>query len=254
MKNPIAFATAQTALAHEPENTAPDAVQHPAPAADESVRSGLIVAVRFTLVTTVLLGLVYPLVITAIAQLTMRDRADGQLIVRNGQVIGSALIGQSFTGPAWFQSRPSAAGSGYDATNSGGSNLAPSNKALVTRIDQDVAAWHKQDPAARGLVPIGLVTTSASGLDPDISPAGALYQVPMIAAARHLPESAVRALVQSHTQPRQLGFLGEARVNVLELNLALDQLSDQRGAQSGNASGTQSGSTGAQTEPVSAAR
>jgi potassium-transporting ATPase KdpC subunit len=187
-----------------------------------TTRGSLLIAVRYTLVTTVLLGIVYPLVITGIAQLTMRNKADGQLIVRNGQIIGSAIIGQSFTSPRYFHSRPSAAGNGYDAANSGGSNLAQSNKALVTRIDTDVANWQKQNPGQP--VPIGLVTTSASGLDPDISPAGALYQVPIVAAARHLPEATVRALVESHIKGRDLGFLGEPRVNVLELNLALDDL------------------------------
>jgi len=180
------------------------------------------IAVRYTLITTILLGVVYPLLITGLAQLTMRDKANGSLIVRNGQVIGSSLIGQGFSGPGYFHSRPSAAGNGYDATSSGGSNLAQSNKALVARIDGDVANWHKLNPDAKGEVPIGLVTTSASGLDPDISPEGALWQAPMVAAARHLPEETVRALVRSHIRNRQLGFLGEPRVNVLELNLALD--------------------------------
>ncbi|MGC2638242.1 MAG: potassium-transporting ATPase subunit KdpC [Acidobacteriaceae bacterium] len=191
---------------------------------DGTLRSTLLVAIRYTLVTTVLLGIVYPLVVTGLAQLTMRNKADGQLIVRNGQVIGSAIIGQGFTSDRYFHERPSAAGNGYDATNSGGSNLAQSNKALQTRIDGDAAAWRKRNPGAQGDVPIGLVTTSASGLDPDISPADALYQVPMVAAARHLPEAQVRGLVERHIEGRQFGFLGERRVNVLELNLALDAL------------------------------
>ncbi|MGA7884774.1 MAG: potassium-transporting ATPase subunit KdpC [Acidobacteriaceae bacterium] len=191
---------------------------------DRPLRSVLLVAVRYTLITTVLLGIVYPLVITGIAHFTMPYKADGQLIVRNGQVVGSAIIGQSFTGPRYFNSRPSAAGNGYDATSSGGSNLGPASQALVSRVDASVAQWHKDDPGAKGPVPIGLVTTSASGLDPDISPEDAYYQAPMIAAARHLPEATVRALVKAHIQGRQLGFLGEPRVNVLELNLALDAL------------------------------
>lgn len=191
---------------------------------DSPLRNVLLVAVRYTLITTVLLGIVYPLAITGIAHLTMPDKADGQLIVRNGQVIGSAILAQSFSGPTYFHPRPSAAGNGYDATSSGGSNLGPTSQALVSRIDASVAQWHKDDPVAKGPVPIGLVTTSASGLDPDISPEGAYYQVPMVAAARHLPEATVRALVTAHIQGRQLGFLGEPRVNVLELNLALDQL------------------------------
>ncbi len=173
-----------------------------------TMRASLIIAIRFTIVTTILLGIVYPLIVTGIAQLTMRDKANGQLITRDGQVIGSAIIGQSFSSPQYFHGRPSAAGNGYDATNSGGSNLAQSNKALVTRIETDAANWQKQNPGQP--VPIGLVTTSASGLDPDISPADALFQVPMVAAARHLPEATVRALVESHIQGRQLGFLGES--------------------------------------------
>ncbi|MGA8108887.1 MAG: potassium-transporting ATPase subunit KdpC [Acidobacteriaceae bacterium] len=192
--------------------------------ADATLGNTLAVAIRYTLVTTVLLGIVYPLVVTGIAQLTMRDKANGSLLTRNGQVVGSALIGQGFSSPRYFHSRPSAAGNGWDATNSGGSNLGPASQALVTRVDGDVAAWHKQDPGAHGPVPIGLVTTSASGLDPDISPEGALYQVPMVAAARRLPEASVRALVEAHIEGRQFGFLGERRVNVLELNLALDAL------------------------------
>jgi len=191
---------------------------------DHPLRSVLLVAVRYTLVTTLLLGVVYPLAITGIAHLTMPYKADGQLIVRNGQVIGSAIIGQNFTGPAYFHPRLSAAGNGYDATSSGGSNLGPTSQELISRIDASVADWHKIDPGAKGPVPIGLVTTSASGLDPDISPEGAYYQVPMVAAARHLPQATVRALVTAHIQGRQLGFLGEPRVNVLELNLALDAL------------------------------
>lgn len=189
-----------------------------------SAMQHLNVAIRFTIVTTLLLGIGYPLVVTGLAQLFMRNKANGQIIVRNGEVIGSAIIGQSFTSPRYFHSRPSAAGNGYDATSSGGSNLGPTNKKLVDRVDSDVAAWHKQDPGAQGNVPIGLVTTSASGLDPDISPADALYQVPMVAAARHLSEDTVRAQVQSHIHGRTFGLLGEPTVNVLELNLALDQL------------------------------
>jgi potassium-transporting ATPase KdpC subunit len=186
------------------------------------MRKTLMVAIRYTLVTTVLLGIVYPLVVTGLAQLTMRDKANGQLVVRDGQVVGSAIIGQGFATDRYFHSRPSAAGNGWDATSSGGSNLAESNKALVTRIDGDVAAWQKKNPGKP--VPVGLVTTSASGLDPDISPEDALYQVSVVAAARHLPEAQVTSLVKAHIQGRQFGVLGEPRVNVLELNLALDWL------------------------------
>ena len=183
------------------------------------------IAIRYTIVTTILLGIGYPLLVTGLAQLAMRQKADGQLIARNGQVIGSAIIGQSFTTDRYFHGRPSAAGNGYDATNSGGSNYGPTNKKLIDRIDQDVAALQKQNPGKE--VPIGLVTTSASGLDPDISPAGAFFQVPRVAAARHLSEATVRALVERHIEGRQFGFLGEPRVNVLELNLDLDRISAQ---------------------------
>ena len=209
---------ATTSYTNEERLIMPTSPLHPGP----TTKSSLFVAVRYTLVTTILLGIVYPLVVTGIAQLTMRNKANGQLITRDGQVIGSAIIGQGFTSARYFHSRPSAAGNGWDATNSGGSNLAQSNKALETRIDAAVADWEKQNPGKP--VPIGLVTTSASGLDPDIAPADALYQVSMVAAARHLPEESVEALVRSHIQGRQLGFLGEPRVNVLELNLALDDL------------------------------
>lgn len=184
-----------------------------------------IVAIRYTLVTAVLLGLVYPLFVTVVARLTMRNEADGQLLARNGQVIGSAIIGQDFTAPGYFHGRPSAAGNGYDAANSGGSNLAQSNAALEQRIDQAVAQYQKQNPGRP--VPIELVTTSASGLDPDISPAAALYQVHAVAAARHLSEDAVRALVEKDVQGRTFGVLGEPRINVLRLNLDLDRLAGQ---------------------------
>lgn len=189
-----------------------------------TTRATLNIAIRYTIITTILLGIVYPLVVTGLAQLMMPNKANGELIARNGEIVGSALIGQGFTSPRYFHSRPSAAGNGWDATSSGGSNLGPTNRKLVDRIDGDVSAWHKQDPDAKGQVPIGLVTTSASGLDPDISPEGALYQVPMVAAARHLPESTVRSLVRSRIQGRQFGFLGEPTVNVLKLNVALDAL------------------------------
>jgi potassium-transporting ATPase KdpC subunit len=191
------------------------------------MRNSLLIAVRYTIITTILLGIVYPLVVTGLAQWLMPARANGSLITRNGEVVGSALIGQGFASLRYFHSRPSAAGNGWDATSSGGSNLGPTNKTLVARIDGSVAQWHKDDPDAKGPVPIGLVTTSGSGLDPDISPEGALYQVPMVAAARHLPEETVRALVESHIEKRQFGFLGEPTVNVLELNLALDSLPEQ---------------------------
>lgn len=183
------------------------------------------IAIRYTIVTTLLLGVAYPLLVTGIAELTMRKKADGQLMMRDGQVIGSAIIGQSFTSDRYFHGRPSAAGNGYDATSSGGTNYGPTNRKLIDRIDRDVAALQKQNPGKE--VPIGLVTASASGLDPDISPADALYQVARVSAARHLPDATVRALVERHIEGRQFGFLGEPRVNVLELNLDLDRISGQ---------------------------
>ena len=186
------------------------------------MRSSFITAIRYTIVTTILLGLVYPLVVTGLAQFTMRQKADGQLISRNGVVIGSAIIGQNFASDRYFHGRPSAAGTGYDAANSAGSNLAPSNSALLDRINTAVAAYQKQNPGKP--VPIDLVTTSASGIDPDVSPAAALYQVSAVAAARHLPEETVHKLVEDHVEGRQFGILGEPRVNVLKLNLDLDAL------------------------------
>jgi K+-transporting ATPase ATPase C chain len=180
------------------------------------------IAIRFTIVTTILLGVLYPLAVTAFAHIAMRNKADGQIILHDGTVVGSAIIGQSFTGDRYFHSRPSAAGNGYDATSSGGSNLAQSNQKLVDRIGGDVATYQKQNPGQP--VPIDLVTASGSGLDPDITPEAAIYQVHTVAAARHLSDETVRSLVAAHTQPRQFGVLGEPRVNVLELNLALDKV------------------------------
>jgi len=180
----------------------------------------LTVACLMTVVTTVLLGLVYPLVITGIAQVAFPDQANGQLIERDGKVIGSRIIGQGFSSPGYFHSRPSAAGTGYDAANSAGSNLGPTNKKLIDAVTANVAAARKDNPDAP--IPIDLVTTSASGFDPHITPANADFQVPRVARERHMSEADLRQLVSEHTQGRQLGFFGEARVNVLELNLALD--------------------------------
>ncbi len=190
------------------------------------MKRNLVTSVLMTLATTVLLGIIYPLVITGLAQLFFRDNANGQLIERNGQVIGSRLIAQPFTGDRYFHPRPSAAGSGYDAANSGGTNLGPTNRKLIARVKEDTAELQLENPSQP--VPIDLVTTSASGLDPDLSPAAALFQVPRVARARGLSEDQVRSLVAKHTKARQLGFLGEPRVNVLELNLALDDLATQK--------------------------
>jgi len=179
-------------------------------------------AILFTIVTTVLLGLVYPAVVTGLAQLFFRNQANGQLIAKNGELIGSRIIAQPFTGAEYFHPRPSAAGTnGYDATNSGGSNLGPTNQKLVERVKGDVAALQAERPGTP--VPIEMVTTSGSGLDPDISPEAASFQVGRIAKARAIGESELAQVVEAHVMPRQFGFLGESRVNVLELNLELDK-------------------------------
>jgi potassium-transporting ATPase KdpC subunit len=179
-----------------------------------------IVAILMTIVTTVILGVIYPLGITAIAQVVFPEKANGQLIARDGKVIGSRIIGQGFSSPGYFRSRPSAAGTGYDAANSAGSNLGPTNKKLIDAVTANVEAAKKENPNAP--VPIDLVTTSASGLDPHISPANAAFQIQRVARERGISVTDVSRVVADHTERRQLGFLGEPRVNVLELNLALD--------------------------------
>jgi potassium-transporting ATPase KdpC subunit len=189
------------------------------------LRSELKIAIRFTIITAVLLGILYPLALVAVGHIALPRQADGSLLVSNGQVIGSTLIGQVFTSDRYFHDRPSAAGNGYDATSSGGSNFGPTNQKLITRIDGDIAHYRAEGNGQP--VPIDLVTASGSGLDSDISPAAALYQAPYVAKVRHLPEDQVRALVLQHVQGRQFGVLGEPRVNVLELNIALDQLANQ---------------------------
>lgn len=190
------------------------------------MRRNITIAVLYTVITTVIFGLIYPFVVTGLAQLMFRDKANGQLLRRNGQLVGSRIIGQAFTAPQYFHSRPSAAGNGYDAANSGGSNYAPTNNKLIDRIAGDVAALQPEHPGSD--IPIDLVTASGSGLDPDITPAAAEFQVSRVAEQRHLSEDVVRKLVSRHTEGRQLGFLGEPRVNVLLLNLDLDQLAFQR--------------------------
>lgn len=185
------------------------------------MKKNLRIAIWYTLVTTALFGIGYPLVVTGFAQVLFPKQANGELIRQGGKLVGSSLIGQPFTAPGYFYSRPSAAGSaGYDPTASSGSNLGPTNKALIDRVNASVQQLRPTNPGAA--IPADLVTTSGSGLDPDISPASAEFQVPRVAKERGMSEQDVRALVQKHTLGRQFGILGEARVNVLELNLDLD--------------------------------
>ena len=185
------------------------------------MKKQLIVAVAYTLVTTVIFGLIYPLAVTGVSQILFPAQANGSLIIKNGQVVGSRLIGQSFSADKYFHSRPSAAGNGYDPLASGGSNLGPTNQTLVNRVAGDVAKWQQENPGAP--VPADLVTTSGSGLDPDISPASASFQLERVAKARGVSVQQVQQLVARHTQGRQWGVFGEPRVNVLELNLDLDE-------------------------------
>lgn len=185
------------------------------------MKKNLFISIWYTLATTVLLGILYPLAVTGLAQVIFPKQANGSLIQQNGKLVGSHLLGQPFTAPGYFWSRPSAAGAaGYDPTASGGSNLGPTNKALIDRVNASVQQLQPTNPG--GAIPIDLVTTSGSGLDPDISPASAEFQVPRVARERGMSEQDVRALVAKHTKERQLGFLGEPRVNVLDLNLDLD--------------------------------
>lgn len=184
------------------------------------MKKNLLISVWMTLVTTALFGLVYPLVVTGLAQFFFPRRANGELIVRDGKVVGSRIIGQPFSSPKYFHPRPSGAGAGYDPLASGSSNLGPTNKQLIDRVKGDTALLAAENPGVP--VPVDLVTQSGSGLDPDISPAAADFQVPRVAKARGISEQDVRRLVAAHTRGRDFGILGEPRVNVLELNLDLD--------------------------------
>ncbi len=185
------------------------------------MKKNFVTAILYTIVTTVLLGIIYPLVVTGLAQVLFPKKANGSLITENGKLVGSALIGQPFTAPGYFWSRPSAAGAaGYDPTASGGSNFGPTNKALIDRVNASIQQLQATNPGEP--IPVDLVTTSGSGLDPDITPAAAEFQVPRVAKERGMSDADVSAMVSKHIQGRQFGFLGERRVNVLELNLDLD--------------------------------
>ena len=195
----------------------------PAPAsASEGLLAHAITSVLFTIVTVILLGLVYPLAISFVGGAVFSHQANGSLIEQNGKVIGSEIIGQLWTKPQYFQGRPSAAGKGYDPTATGGTNLAPTSKKLIDATKATIAALKRANPRAVGEPPIDLVTSSGSGIDPDISPEGAYWQVPRVAAARKMTPDAVRAIVDVHVQGRTFGILGEPRINVFEVNRALD--------------------------------
>ena len=185
------------------------------------MKKNLITAVLMTVATTILLGIIYPLAVTGLAQLMFPRQANGQLLHKNGKIVGSSIIGQGFSGAGYFHSRPSSAGNGYDAANSNGSQFGPTNQKLIDRVKGDVASAQAENPDTP--VPIDLVTSSASGLDPHITPAAAEFQLPRVAKERGITADRLRALVAKYTEGRQLGFLGEARVNVLELNLDLDE-------------------------------
>lgn len=187
---------------------------------EAAVKKNLLISILMTLVTTVLLGVIYPLVVTGLAQFLFHSRANGQLIERDGKLVGSRIIGQQFTSPWYFHSRPSEAGAGYDPLNSGSSNLGPTNRQLIEKVHAEMVKLEQEHPGEP--IPVDLVTASGSGLDPDITPAAAEFQVPRVARARGISEKNVRMLVAAHTRGRDFGVLGEPRVNVLELNLDLD--------------------------------
>jgi K+-transporting ATPase ATPase C chain len=183
----------------------------------------LVPALMLTLLLTVLTGLVYPLIVTGLSQAIFPHQANGSLITVNGKIVGSALIGQKFTKPEYFHGRPSGAGDGYDAANSGATNLGPTNQALITRVSDDIKKFRQENPTYTGPIPADLLTVSASGLDPHISPASAYAQIDRVAKARNLPAAAIRQTVDRHVEGRQFGIFGEPRVNVLALNLDLDR-------------------------------
>lgn len=181
-------------------------------------------SVLFTVVTVIAFGLIYPLLMTGIAQVLFPWQANGEIVYVNGKPVGSAIIGQLWTKPQYFHGRPSAAGKGYDPTSTGGTNFGPTSKKLIDSTKATIAALKKENPDATVPLPMDLVTSSASGIDPDISPEGAYYQAPRVAKARNVPVERVNALIARNVTPRTLGFLGEPRVNVLQLNMALDDL------------------------------
>src|SRR5882762_1623525 len=185
------------------------------------MKKNFVISVLMTIATTVLLGIIYPLIVTGLAQVLFPHKANGRLIQKDGKIVGSSMIGQGFSGASYFHSRPSAAGTGYDAANSAGSNLGPTNQKLIDRVKGDVATAQTDNPLTP--VPIDLVTTSASGFDPHITPASAEFQLQRIARERGATVDQLRTLLSKHTEGRQLGILGERRVNVLELNLELDE-------------------------------
>jgi K+-transporting ATPase ATPase C chain len=191
------------------------------PIKDSTLRH-MVPAVLITFITVVLFGIVYPVVMTLISELVLPSQAGGSMVYVGGRAVGSSIIGQMWKKPQYFHGRPSAAGNGYDPTSTGATNLGPTSKKLVDASKAAIVALQKENPDAVGDVPMDLVTTSASGLDPDISPEGAYYQAPRVAKARHMTVDAVRAIISLHIVPRTFGFLGEPHVNVMQLNLALD--------------------------------
>jgi K+-transporting ATPase ATPase C chain len=197
-------------------------MQTPTTSKGENTLSHIVTSVLYTIVTVIVLGLIYPLVMTGLGMLLFPHQANGSLVESNGKVVGSEIIGQLWTKPQYFQGRPSAAGKGYDPTSTGGTNLAPTSKKLIDATKATIAALKKANPQAVGEPPIDLVTSSGSGIDPDISPAAAAWQIPRVAAARHMTPAAVKSIVDAHTDGRTFGILGDPHVNVLALNRALD--------------------------------